>query len=135
MRIVIANMIRLLITVLFVIPLNGAASPKPDIQYSKLSIRLCKTNLTAIGQATTFRFIYLSSFSTKSDGSVENIRKIRWSGDEKVLDTRDILPCINSWRLEPNKKYLVQLSIGTIWGPNTMLISNLTDQKTLEIEL
>jgi hypothetical protein len=101
----------------------------------KQSIKICHAQITESGRTASFRFNYIASFSTSKNGAVENLKKFSWKGDESLLKTDSLIPCIKTWRLEPEKKFIVLLSFGTTHGSNSIQISNITDKKTFSIEL
>ena len=117
-----------------VLPITMSAQTATS-ESSKQKIKLCPLKLTEIGATTSFRFQYIVRFSTKADGSVNNIQKIRWSGEEKIVNSETVIPCIKTWVLKPQKKYMVLISFGTTTGKNFMIISNVTDKESIEIEL
>jgi hypothetical protein len=80
------------------------------INKAKQHIKICPLPLTQIGQTTSFRFQYIVKFSTDKDGNAGNIQKIRWAGDEKILNSENIIPCLKAWVLKPLKKYSVQIT-------------------------
>jgi hypothetical protein len=104
-------------------------------QRVKQRLKICQLPLTEIGSSTSFRFQYIVKLTTKKDGTIEHIRKIRWAGEEKILNSENIIPCIKTWVLKPEKNYFVQISYGTTLGKNLLILTNDSDKETIEIEL
>lgn len=114
------------------VPLSLAAQTTQPVRQQ---IKICRLTLTELGSSYSFRFQYIVAFTTKKDGTIENIKKIRWGGEGKILNSENIIPCIKTWILKPQKKYVVQISYGTTLGKNVLIVTNTTDKETIEIEL
>lgn len=119
----------------FVVLSLALAAQTNQAQTVKQQIKICRLPLTEIGASTSFRFQYIVKLTTKIDGTIENIQKIRWGGEEKIVNSENVIPCLKTWVLKPQKKYLVQINYGTTAGKNWLMIVNSTDRETMEIEL
>ncbi len=117
--------------VLAAAPLSGQTT---EIRSSQ-TIKICAIEFTDSGRAAAFRFVYTFTLTTRENGSVDSIKRIHENEYPKFIREEKLPDCMKEWTLEPNKKYFIYISVGTTSGPNSITVSDMTDKKTLRLEM
>jgi hypothetical protein len=85
-------------------------------------IAVCRIELTDMGRTARFHFNYMYSLQVKTDGSVEQIAKLREKEYPAFVREEKLIECMKTWKLEPAGKYVVNVSFGTSGDEDSITI-------------
>lgn len=112
-------------------PLSGQEAKQDSAQ----RIKLCPIKYTGLGKVATFRVDYRFAVSTGGDDQVDSVRRIEDKAPPGLINEEKLPDCLKTWRLEPNRDYLINLNIGTTSGPNSVTIIDSGNNKSIRIEM
>ncbi|MCW5961768.1 MAG: hypothetical protein KIS76_16525 [Pyrinomonadaceae bacterium] len=106
---------------------NFAFSQDDEKESSLISVNICQPSLTEAGRQSSFRFNYVYRIITGKTGSVKDVKEVL---DHKkfqhLMDDKDVIPCIEKWKLKPSETYILTISVGTTGEENSLNISSKT---------
>jgi hypothetical protein len=93
-----------------------------------IEISICQPSLTDAGRQSSFHFNYIYRVISNENGLIEKVTELldhkKYRG---YMNDENVIPCIKNWKLRPEEKYIVTISVGTS-GDNYLFISSKIDK-------
>lgn len=101
-------------------------SQTSEKENGQIKISVCRPTITDLGLQSYFHFGYVYRVETDDKGSVKQIREVL-DHKSRLVDDKDVIPCIKEWRLKPSEKYIISIHVGTT-GEQSLYIFNKKDK-------